>query len=85
MPNDMTWLPQPDTAPDKEKRELPAPEPEGRRAPRAGRTGLAGSRAERPSDGNTRNTEVPVVGRGGKAPSAKERKGEAKDDEELPP
>jgi hypothetical protein len=40
-------------------------------APRAGRTGGAGARAERPSEGSNRKTAaIPQVGRGGKAPSA---------------
>lgn len=77
MSIETTRIPAPDTAPDLEKRDPPAPG--DRPLPRAGRTGLAGSRAERPADGSTRNCTVPVVGRGGKAPSA-----EQKCDEELP-
>jgi hypothetical protein len=82
MPKDTTAIPPPDVAPDKDKRDAPAHG--DRPAPHAGRTGVAGARAERPVEGSTRNSELPVVGRGGKAPSAKEGKGEAKGDEALP-
>lgn len=78
MSTDTPRTPTPDTAPDTEKRDPPA-RSDGP-LPRAGRTGLAGSRAERPADGSTRNCDVPVVGRGGKAPSAKEEKDEAQEE-----
>ena len=51
--------------------ERKAPPQDSQVAPRAGRTGGLGARAERPSEGSRRNTAaVPQVGRGGKAPSA---------------
>ncbi|HEX7889949.1 MAG TPA: hypothetical protein VF522_11360 [Ramlibacter sp.] len=81
MPKDTTAIPAPDTAPDKDKRDSPALGDHP--APHAGRTGVAGARAERPAEGR-RNGEVPAIGRGAKAPSAKEEKGEAKRDDDLP-
>lgn len=47
------------------------------RPPSAGRTGNAGARAERPSEGSNRKTAVlPQIGRGAKAPQAEENEGE---------
>lgn len=65
--------------------------------PRAGRTGMQGSRAERPADGTHRTSDPatpPHTGRGGKAPSATgpkahqagsgQKNGSGKSDEDLP-
>ncbi|HEY0824357.1 MAG TPA: hypothetical protein VGD76_11260 [Ramlibacter sp.] len=58
--------------------ERKAPPHDNQVAPRAGRTGGLGARAERPSEGSRRNTAaVPQVGRGGKAPSAAAAPGQA--------
>jgi len=58
--------------PEKDPARRDAPVPQSR-PPRAGRTGDAGARAERPSEGSNRKTAgLPQTGRGAKAPQAGE-------------
>lgn len=67
-----TRLPHDDAAqPAKEQAVRKTLAQEAQVAPRAGRIGGAGARAERPSEGsNRKKLPIPQVGRGGKAPSA---------------
>jgi hypothetical protein len=58
------------TEKDPARRDTPVPQS---RPPSAGRTGIAGARAERPSEGSNRKTaELPQTGRGAKAPQAED-------------
>ncbi len=51
---------------------------QGQVSPRAGRTGGAGARAERPSEGRKNTRPADQLGRGAKAPSAATGRDEAK-------